>query len=107
MRRSSKQRSADKDSAPLYREALSVRYDYLADRRPRGVDVLARVSAAVDDKQAAPLLALHLLDPATAVLHYGQGLFEGRLFGRLRLGRFRLFPWSRIHASVPARIRAF
>jgi outer membrane protein assembly factor BamB len=55
----------DKESAPLYREALAVRYDYLADRRPRSVDVLARVVAAVGDRSAVPLLGQHLLDPAT------------------------------------------
>jgi hypothetical protein len=55
----------DADSAPVYREALSVKYDYLADRTPRAIDVLAKVSAAIDDKKAAPLLALQLLDPAT------------------------------------------
>src|SRR5579883_2758629 len=36
-----------------------------------------------------------------------QRLFEGLLFRRLRLGRFRLFAWSRIHAHLPARIAAF
>ncbi len=55
----------DTESAPLYREALGVRYDYLSDRQPRAVDVLARVSAAIVDPQAVELLGAHLLDPAT------------------------------------------
>ena len=55
----------DGDSVALYREALSQHYDYLADRRVRGVDVLARVAVAVNDPQSVDLLAAHLLDPAT------------------------------------------
>ncbi|MSP59671.1 MAG: hypothetical protein EXR72_04895 [Myxococcales bacterium] len=55
----------DADSAPLYREALALHYDYLADRRVRGVDTLARVSAVVSDRESSALLARHLADPAT------------------------------------------
>ncbi len=55
----------DVEGAPTYRDALAVRYDYLADRHPRAVDVLAKVEAAIDDKQSVPLLAVQLLDPAT------------------------------------------
>jgi len=55
----------DASAKSVYRDALAVRYDYLADRRSHGVDVLARVVAAIDDKEAAPLLAAHLVDPAT------------------------------------------
>ena len=58
---------ARKDVAakPIYRDALAVHYDYLNDKRVHGVDALARTVAAVDDKEAAPLLASHLLDPVT------------------------------------------
>ncbi len=55
----------DAESSPLYREALAKHFDYLADQEVRGVDTLARVSAVINDQQAANLLALHLLDPAT------------------------------------------
>jgi outer membrane protein assembly factor BamB len=58
---------ARKDPAalPLYLKALDVRFDFVEDQRPRGLDVLARACAALDAKQAAPALAAHLLDPAT------------------------------------------
>lgn len=56
---------ADKDALPLYLDALKGRYDFLEDKQPRAVDVLARAVAALDAKEAAPDLAAHLLDPAT------------------------------------------
>lgn len=55
----------DAEAVPLYIDALKVRYDFLADRHPHGVDVLARAVAQLDAKDAAPELAAHLLDPAT------------------------------------------
>src|SRR5262249_34056096 len=39
--------------------------DFLEDKRPRGVDVLARALAALDVKEAAPLIAAHLGDHET------------------------------------------
>jgi outer membrane protein assembly factor BamB len=55
----------DAGAVPLYLDALKLRYDYLADRQPHGVDVLARACALLEAKDAAPELAAHLLDPAT------------------------------------------
>lgn len=70
----------DAEAAPLYIEALKTRYDFVEGKEPRGLEVLARTTAAVvgqggpgatphaDDslaREAAPLLAAHLLDPAT------------------------------------------
>jgi hypothetical protein len=46
-------------------EALKQSYDFLADRRPRGLDTLARAAAAVGATQAVPLLAARLADPST------------------------------------------
>jgi outer membrane protein assembly factor BamB len=55
----------DAGAQPLYLDALKLHYDYLADRHPHGVDVLAHACAMLDAKDAAPELAAHLLDPAT------------------------------------------
>jgi hypothetical protein len=55
----------DKDALPLYIDALKVRYDFLEDRTPQGVDVLARAVATLEAREAAPQLAVHLLDAAT------------------------------------------
>jgi outer membrane protein assembly factor BamB len=55
----------DDKAVPLYLDALKLHFDYLADRHPHGVDVLAHALASLDVKQAAPELAAHLLDPAT------------------------------------------
>lgn len=55
----------DKDALPLYIDALKLRYDFLEDRHPQGVDVLARAVATLEAKEAAPQLAAHLLDAAT------------------------------------------
>src|SRR5262249_28791878 len=46
-------------------EALRDHEDFLADKHPRGVDVLARLAAALGLKEAVPELAAHLADPAT------------------------------------------
>jgi hypothetical protein len=55
----------DAQAVPLYLDALKLRYDFLADQHPHGVDVLARAVAVLDAKDAAPELAVHLLDAAT------------------------------------------
>jgi outer membrane protein assembly factor BamB len=55
----------DKEALPLYLDALKVRYDFLADKAPNGLDVLARAVTALDAKDAAPQLAAQLLEPAT------------------------------------------
>src|SRR5262249_48788944 len=55
----------DAQARPIYHAALQEHTDYLNDKRPRGADVLAKVSAAVNDKESVPLLAAHLMDPAT------------------------------------------
>jgi outer membrane protein assembly factor BamB len=55
----------DKEALPLYIDALKLRYDFLEDRTPQGVDVLARAVATLDAREAAPQLAVHLLDAAT------------------------------------------
>ena len=58
---------ARKDEAAkgAYHEALAQHSDYLNDKRPRGADVLAKVEAALDDKESVPLLAAQLSDPQT------------------------------------------
>jgi hypothetical protein len=45
--------------------ALKQSYDYLEDKRPRGLDVLARVATAVSATETVPVLAERLLDPNT------------------------------------------
>lgn len=55
----------DRAAVPLMLEALGQQYDFLDDRQPRGVDVLARALAALDAHEAVPGLAAHLADPAT------------------------------------------
>jgi hypothetical protein len=58
---------ARKDASlqPQYLEALAEHEDFLADKHPRGLDVLARLAAALGLKEAVPELAAHLRDPAT------------------------------------------
>jgi outer membrane protein assembly factor BamB len=55
----------DRAAVPLMLEALAEHYDFLDDKQPRGVDVMARALAALDVKEAAPLLAAHLADHET------------------------------------------
>jgi hypothetical protein len=55
----------DKDAVPLYLSALAVHEDFLEDKHPHGVDVLARALTALGVKEAVPELARHLTDPAT------------------------------------------
>ncbi len=45
--------------------ALKQSYDFLEDRRPRGLDTLARAAAAVGANEAVPVLAQRLNDPST------------------------------------------
>ncbi|HEY7955088.1 MAG TPA: PQQ-binding-like beta-propeller repeat protein [Polyangia bacterium] len=69
----------DASAIDLYLDALKVHADWLADRRPRGVAVLARALAGLGAKQAAPELAAHLADPATpqpALRELASGLAE-------------------------------
>jgi hypothetical protein len=55
----------DRQAVPLMLEALAEHYDFLDDKSPRGVDVMARALGALDVKEAAPLLAAHLSDHET------------------------------------------
>lgn len=55
----------DRESTDLLVAALKQSYDFLEDRRPRGLDTLARVAAALGAVDAAPVLAERLLDPST------------------------------------------
>jgi len=55
----------DRAAVPLMLEALAEHYDFLDDKQPRGVDYLARALGALEVKEAAPLLAAHLLDHET------------------------------------------
>ncbi len=52
----------DRDVATMLVAALKRRYDYLEDRRPRGVDILARAAAAMGTTEALPALADQLHD---------------------------------------------
>lgn len=52
----------DRDVAQMLVEALGTRYDYLADRHPKGIGVLARAAAALGLKEAAPALSEQLWD---------------------------------------------
>lgn len=45
--------------------ALNQSYDFLEDRRPRGLDTLARAAAAVGATEAVPVLVQRLADPST------------------------------------------
>lgn len=51
--------------AGLLVDALHQSYDFLADRRPRGLDILARAAAAVGATEAVPVLVQRLADPST------------------------------------------
>jgi HEAT repeat protein len=54
-----------KEISALLVAALRQSYDFLEDKRPRGIDVLARVAQAVSAKETVPVLAERLLDPST------------------------------------------
>lgn len=54
-----------KEISALLVAALRQSYDFLEDKRPRGLDVLARVAQSVGAKDAVPVLAERLLDPST------------------------------------------
>ena len=55
----------DRLAAPELLSALAEHYDFLDDKQPRGLDVLARALAALDAKDAVPLLAAQLADHET------------------------------------------
>jgi outer membrane protein assembly factor BamB len=55
----------DRAAVPDMMAALAEHYDFIEDRQPRGVDVLARALSALEVKEAAPLLAEHLGDHET------------------------------------------
>jgi hypothetical protein len=55
----------DQESTDLLVSALKQSYDFLEDRRPRGLDILAQVAAALGAAETAPVLAERLLDPST------------------------------------------
>ncbi|HEX6835657.1 MAG TPA: PQQ-binding-like beta-propeller repeat protein, partial [Polyangia bacterium] len=55
----------DRAAVPIMLEALGEHYDFLDDKQPRAVGVLARALGALEVKEAAPLLAAHLLDHET------------------------------------------
>lgn len=58
-------KDAPEELAALLTASLKQSYDYLEDKRPKGLDVLAKVAAARGVKETAPLLAERLLDPST------------------------------------------
>jgi hypothetical protein len=55
----------DKEALPLYLDALRVHFDFLEDKQPTGLDVLARAVAQLDAHEAASSLGAHLLAAAT------------------------------------------
>jgi outer membrane protein assembly factor BamB len=55
----------DRLAAPELMSALAEHYDFLEDKQPRGLDVLARALAALDAKDAVPLLAAQLASHET------------------------------------------
>jgi hypothetical protein len=55
----------DRQAAPQLIAALQQGYDFLEDRRPRGLDILARIAAAIGATETEPALAERLLDPST------------------------------------------
>ncbi len=61
----SKRKDDPTEMAALLIAALKQSYDYLEDKRPRGLDVLARVATALKVTEAVPVLAERLLDPNT------------------------------------------
>ncbi len=72
--------------------ALRARPDYLEDKKSRGMDVMARVAAELSAKEAAPLVAQHLLyqdTPASALRELARAL--GRLGGRESVSALRDF----------------
>lgn len=55
----------DRQAQDLLLAALKQSYDFLEDRRPRGLETLARVAAALGAEETAAVLAERLLDPST------------------------------------------
>lgn len=55
----------DHDVTTMLVQALSERYDYLNDKRAKGVGILAQAAAAMEAKEAVPALARQLQDPST------------------------------------------
>jgi outer membrane protein assembly factor BamB len=55
----------DRAAVPDMLAALAEHYDFLDDKQPRGIDVLARALSLLEVKEAAPLLAAHLADHET------------------------------------------
>jgi outer membrane protein assembly factor BamB len=55
----------DREVTAMLVQALEERYDYLNDRKPRGVGILARAAAAMGAREAISALSRQLRDPAT------------------------------------------
>ncbi|MCS6913361.1 MAG: PQQ-binding-like beta-propeller repeat protein [Myxococcales bacterium] len=55
----------DREVSQMLVAALSERFDYLEDRRPRGLGILARAAAAMDAQEAVPALSEQLREPTT------------------------------------------
>jgi hypothetical protein len=55
----------DRAAVPLLLEALGEHYDFVENRQPRGLDVIARALGALGVREAAPLIAAHLGDHET------------------------------------------
>lgn len=53
----------DREVASMLVQALSERQDFLTDRRPRGIGILAKAAAAMGAKEALPALVTQLRDP--------------------------------------------
>ncbi len=58
-------KSGNRQAGELIAAALAQSYDFLQDRRPRGLDILAQVAAALEATQTVPVLIERLLDPST------------------------------------------
>lgn len=82
----------DKEYLPEILAALRQKPDYLEDRRSRGMDVMARAAAELDAKEAAPLVAQHLVHhetPQAALTGIARSL--GRLGGKEAAAALRDF----------------
>lgn len=82
----------DKDYLPEVLTALKQRPDYLEDKKARGMDVMARVAAELVAKDAAPLIAQHLIHqdtPQSALRGLAASL--GRLGGKEAIASLREF----------------
>jgi len=55
----------DRQSVDLLIASLKQSYDFLEDRRPRGLEILSRVAAALGAEESVPVLSERLLDPST------------------------------------------